>query len=480
MSAAPVALTAWIVWLLVAKRLAPTWRRTGSLVVVVLAFGYFTLIRLDGLDGDLRADVKWRWAPTAEDLARADKQNTPSADSLPEWNAVASPGDWPNFRGLRQNGVAAGRIATDWTSNPPRQVWRRPVGPGWSSMAVVNGRLFTQEQLDDQEMVVCYYAATGKPLWTHKDKARFYHSVSGPGPLATPTFAGGRLFTLGATGVLNCLDAATGQRHWTVRLADDVAAKPPMWGFSGSPLVVDGRVIVFAGGDGDQDLVAYDVQTGKRLWSAAAGKNSYRSPLLATLAGKKQRLILTDGGLTSVDPASGAVLWKAGGAMSGAPRTVMPFVLDSTRLFAGTIEGPGVCLLEVGRKGDTWKVETSWESSGLNPEFPDFVVHKGHAYGFDGATFCCVELGEGNRRWRKGRYGRGQVVLLAEQELLVVTEKGEMILVPANPNGHEELDRFQALNSKTWAPPVVVNGQVYLRNGKEMVCYDLKPQPRPR
>jgi outer membrane protein assembly factor BamB len=450
--------------------------RSGSLVVVVLTFAWFSLLRMDGLDADLRGEVSWRWTPTAEDLVRAEKKYSLPDNTLPEWKAAPRAGDWPRFRGPQQNGVVRGvRIATDWNSNPPRRVWRQVVGPGWSSVIVVNGRLFTQEQLDDHEMVVCYDAESGELLWKHKDKARFYHPVSGPGPLATPTFDEGRLFTLGATGILNCLDASTGKRYWSANLADDVDAKPPMWGFSGSPLVVDGLVIVFAGGENDHDLVAYDVKSGKRAWSAPAGKNSYSSPLLATLADKKQCLLLTDAGLTSVDPASGYVLWKAGEPMPGAPRTVMPFVLGSTQLFAGTIGGTGVSLLEVTRKGDTWDVETRWESSALNPEFPDFVVHKGHAYGFDGATFCCVELGEGNRRWRKGRYGRGQVVVLEEQSLLlVVSEKGELILVKANPDRHEEVARFQALNSKTWAPPVVVGGRLYLRNNKEMACYELK------
>src|SRR5262249_29600164 len=179
-------------------------------------------------------------------------------------------------------------IATDWDTIPPRLLWRQRVGPAWSSVIVVDGRLYTQEQRGEQEAVVCYEAQTGRELWAHGDAARFWESVSGAGPRATPTFADGRIYALGGTGILNCLDAATGERHWSHDIAADAGTRPPQWGFSGSPLVTDGLVIVFAGGDGDKNLLAYRADTGKPAWAAPARGTSYSSPQLVTLAGQRQ------------------------------------------------------------------------------------------------------------------------------------------------------------------------------------------------
>jgi outer membrane protein assembly factor BamB len=336
--------------------------------------------------------------------------------------------------------------------------------------------LYTQEQRGELEAVVCYDALTGRELWTHTDAARFWESVSGAGPRATPTFADGRIYTLGGTGLLNCLDAATGKRYWSQDIAADAGAKPPQWGYSGSPLVSDGLVIVFAGGEGDKNLLAYHSETGKLAWSAPAGANSYSSPQRAVLEGQRQCLILSDRGLAAVDLATGAVLWKGGAAMPGAPRCVQPHKVGPAQFLVGTYEGASVTLLDVNRQDGAWNVMPHWTSKDLRPEFPDFVVHQGHAYGFDVSIFCCIDLSTGKRCWRGGRYGRGQVILLADQALLLVlSERGEAVLVAANPEQHHELGRFQALDGKTWNHPVIAHGRLYARNAEEMACYELAP-----
>jgi outer membrane protein assembly factor BamB len=342
---------------------------------------------------------------------------------------------------------------------------------------VVGGRLFTQEQRGERgerEAVVCYDAGTGKELWAHEDAARFEDTVSGPGPRATPTFADGRLYTLGGTGILNCLDAASGKRHWSHDLMAETGAPLPMWGFCCSPVVAEGKVIVFAGGKGGQTLLAFDAESGQRAWTAPAGEGSYSSPQLATLAGERQCLFLSDEGLTAVDPAAGTLLWKHGLAMPGAPRTAQPHAVGGSQLLVGSLAGSGVAQIEVTRDGDTWKPVDLWASTDLKPEFPDLVVHQGHAYGFDVSIFCCIDLATGKRCWRAGRYGRGQVILLADQGLLLVlSETGEAVLLAANPRRHEELGRFRALNGKTWNHPVLVRGRLYARNAEEMACYEL-------
>jgi outer membrane protein assembly factor BamB len=485
MSGVPVVLTAWVLWMIVAQKTCPALQWPGSVGVVALALGYFTLIRIDGLDSNLRADVRWRWKPSAEELFLAEKGHT--ADGATDIGGSShvvqtvslGPGDWPAFRGQDRDGVIRGiAIATDWDRTPPRLLWRQRVGPAWSSVIVVGGWLYTQEQRGEQEAVVCYDAGTGRELWAHEDAARFWESVSGAGPRATPTFADGRIYALGATGVLNCLDAATGERHWSHDIAADAGTRPPQWGYSGSPLVTGGVVIVFAGGDGDKNLLAYHADTGKLAWAAPTGAGSYSSPQPATWGGENQCLILSDLGLTAVDPATGKILWKSGSAMPGAPRTGQPHAVGTAQLLVGTYEGASVTLLDVNRVGSAWNVVPRWTSKDLKPEFPDFVVHQGHAYGFDVSIFGCIDLATGKRGWKGGRYGRGQVVLLADQALLLVmSEGGEAVLLSANPRRHEELGRFRVLDGKTWNHPVIAHGRLYARNAEEMSCHELAPAP---
>jgi hypothetical protein len=472
----PVLLTVWTLWMGVARKLTVSWGRVGALSAMCLAAAGFTLIRLDGLDSDLKPDVRWRWQPSAEDLLVAQKASeTRVQATLVEGSLSIAPGDWAEFRGRDRAGVVHGiHIATDWQTHPPRLLWHQRVGPAWSSVTVIGDHLFTQEQRGQHEVVVCYDAGTGQERWIHEDTARFWETVSGAGPRATPTFANGRLFTLGGTGILNCLEPTTGKLHWSRQIAEEAGAPLPMWGFVASPLVVDGKVIVFAGGPGERNLLAYHADSGELAWAAPAGPGSYSSPQLATLDGTRQCLLLSDRVLTSVDPTSGNVLWEFGQSMVGAPRVVQPRVLGPTQLLVGTLQGPGLTLIDVFHSGESWKVVERWTTTKMKPEFPDLVVHQGHAYGFDTNLFSCIGLASGERCWKQGRYGRGQVLLLADQSLLLVlSEKGEAVLLKASPERHEELGRFQALVGKTWNHPVVAHGRLYVRNAEEMACYEL-------
>jgi outer membrane protein assembly factor BamB len=469
----PVAVTVLTLWMLVVRWTGFARPRLGLLVVLALAWGYFAAIRVDGVDGDLQSRTRWRWIPRPEELFMAQKAPAPRPSSLPP--LILSEGDWPAFRGPNRDGVIPSvTIGTDWSTAPPKLLWHQRVGPAWSSVIVIGDLLFTQEQRGPEETVVCYEASTGKEVWVHVDTARFVGPPAGAGPRATPTFAGGRLFTLGATGILNCLDAATGARFWSRDVAAEAPAKPPMWGYSSSPLVVEDKVIVFAGGDGDRNLLAYRTDSGELAWAARASHDSYSSPQLATIDGQRQCLLLGDHGLTAVDPATGNPLWQYGWVMAGAPRTVQPHVLGSSQVVAGTLSDPGVALVNVTHDGDQWKVSEVWSTTQMKPEFPDFVVHGGSIYGFDGAIFCCLDQASGKRRWKGGRYGRGQVILLPEQSLLlVISEKGEIVLLAADSERHRELGRFRALAEKTWNHPVIAHGRLYVRNDEEMACFEL-------
>jgi outer membrane protein assembly factor BamB len=363
------------------------------------------------------------------------------------------------------------RINTDWKASPPVEMWRRPIGPGWSSFAVTGDRFYTQEQRGDDEIVSCYNLATGAPIWRHKDPVRFWESNAGAGPRGTPTIHNGRIYAFGATGLLNALDAATGARFWSQDVKAAAGVETPTWGFSSSPLVVDDVVIVAASGR----MVGYDAGTGRRLWVGPPRGFSYSSPHKVTIDGVVHVVMLGGAGATSLAPADGTVLWQhdwEGGSIVQPAITAEGDILINS---IGMTGGQGMRRLAVSRGAGGWTVEERWTSNGLKPYFNDFVIHKGHAYGFDGSILASIDLADGKRKWKGGRYGEGQLVLLADQDLLLVlAEEGDLALVNATPDQFKEVARFTAIEGKTWNHPVVVGNLLLVRNGEEMAAFRLK------
>jgi outer membrane protein assembly factor BamB len=365
------------------------------------------------------------------------------------------------------------RIETDWSRTPPLELWRRPIGPGWSSFAVHGDLLYTQEQRGDEEDVSAYNVSTGEPVWRHRDAARFWESNAGAGPRATPTVSNGRLYTFGATGIVNALDARDGSVIWTRNAASDTGAQLPGWGFASSPLVVNDAVIVAASGR----LVAYDADTGKPRWVRQTQGGSYSSPHLATIDGVRQILLLSGGGATSVAPADGTVLWEHRWPEAGISIVQPAMTAEGDVLIGGidaTAAGIGTRRIGVEHGPGGWTVDERWTSTGLKPSFNDYVVHKGYAFGFDGSILACIDLEDGTRKWKGGRYGHGQLVLLPDQDLLLVlSEDGELALVRATPDQFTEVARVPAIEGKTWNHPVLAGDVLLVRNGEEMAAFRL-------
>ena len=496
--AVPVMAFALVVWAAATRRLGDRARRTSMVGVLAAAAAVFGLVRTDGITGDGHSQLAWRWSKTAEQQLLASSpastvaplRHTPEAAKVQPAPPVPAPAvavpdakaqvdnvglDWPGFRGARRDGIIAGTsINTDWNTAKPVELWRKPIGPGWSSFAVADGRLYTQEQRGDLELISCYDATTGEPVWTHSDSARFYESNGGPGPRGTPTLHNGRVYALGATGIVNALDAKTGAVLWTRNAAADTGAKTPAWGFASSPLVVDEKLVVAASGS----LAAYDLGTGDPVWKAEKAGGSYSSPHLLTIAGRQQLVLLTSTGAIAVAPADGAVLWKhswEGAAMLQPAITLDGGVLITT---GDAMGGNGTRRLSIAQGPTGWKAEEVWTSRGLKPYFNDSLVHKGHAYGFDGGILSCIDLKDGQRKWKGGRYGHGQALLLRDQDLLLVlSEAGEVALVKATPDEFSEIAKLQALEGKTWNHPVLFRNVLYVRNGEEMAAFRMQPAP---
>jgi outer membrane protein assembly factor BamB len=465
--AIPLLSLAFVAWAVAAGRLPDGPRRASMIATILLASGGWTLVRTGGFTSYGDNDFSWRWGKTPEDRLLAQAGAEPAA--LPDVPAAAATeASWPGFRGSNRDSIIRGvRIATDWTASPPIELWRQPVGPGWSSFAVRGECLYTQEQRGDDEVVSCYRMTTGEPVWRHGDAARFWESNAGAGPRGTPTLHADRVYSLGATGILNALDAGDGAVVWSRNAASDTNTPVPDWGFASSPLVIDDVVIVATAGT----LVAYDRVTGDRRWSGPTGGKGYSSPHLLTIGGVAQVLLMSDKGEISVAPADGTVLWEHAWPGFG---IVQPALLADGDILISTGDRGGVRRIAVVKGPGGWTIEERWTSTRLKPYFNDFVVHSGHAYGFDGGILACVDVANGDRTWKGGRYGRGQLVLLADQDLLLVlSEQGELALVAATPGEFKEIAKIPAIEGKTWNHPVLVGDLLLVRNDQEMAAFRL-------
>ncbi len=471
----PILCLALVAWAISINRLSTRHpvsnaMRSGALVLAILfVCAGFTLIRTGGITASFENDIHWRWSKTPEEQLLAQAGDEP-ATNVANLTAASNEGtNWPGFRGAARDGLVRGtKIKIDWQASPPVELWRRPVGPGWSSFAVQGDLAYTQEQRGNDEVVACYNLKTGKLVWKHVDPVRFWESNAGAGPRGTPTLGNGRVYTLGATGVVNVLDAAKGAVVWSRNAASDTKTKTPVWGFSGSPLVIDDLVIVAAAGN----LIAYNIANGEQRWSLTDGGGGYSSPHLMTIGGVPQVVLLGGAGATSVSPTDGKRLWQF--PLSSNTRIVQPAVTAEGDVLVHDGESNGMRRLAVAQGSNGWTVAERWTSEGLNPYFSDFVVHKGHAFGFDGSSIACIDLNDGNRKWKGGNFGHGQLVLLPDQDLLLVlTEKGEIALVQAVTTQFTELARSRAIKGKTWNHPVLAGDILLVRNDHEMAAFRL-------
>jgi len=306
-------------------------------------------------------------------------------------------------------------------------------------------------------------------VWAHRDPARFWESNGGPGPRGTPTLSNGRVYTFGATGILDVLNARDGAVVWSHNAASETGMPSPHWGFASSPLVAGNLVVVATAGQ----LIAYDLATGARRWVGPAHGASYSSPQLTTIDGVQQVLLLSEAGVTSVALADGALLWEH--AWPGYP-IVQPAVTAEGDILIDVSDSSGIRRLAVTHGAGGWTVAERWTSHGLKPYFNDFVVHNGYAFGFDGSILACIDLKDGTRKWKGGRYGNGQLLLLSDQDLLLVlSEEGELALVGATPDQFKEFAHFPAIEGKTWNHPVLAGDVVLVRNGQEMAAFRLSP-----
>jgi outer membrane protein assembly factor BamB len=469
------------IWWLVCARFALKTRLITWLAASITA-GLLAVasVRSVWFDGDMRPRLVFRWAPpsAAERSREWIKSNAPpqassASTASPTSNTTPlqiTAADWPRYCG--HNGdrqISAPLCNLDWTNSPPQQLWRRPVGDAWSSIAIVDSLLWTQEQRGDLECVVCYNSHTGEELWRHEDPAHYQTAQGAAGPRATPTVSASAVFTLGATGLLNALEPATGRLLWQRQICTDAASTMVEWGMSGSPLLFENLVIVDAGGSAGKALAAYDQTTGKPVWRTGSHKAGYAAPRLENINGQTQLLIFHGDGLEAHDPSSGASLWFYPWTNQYKINVAQPIRFNNT-IFLSSGYDSGCVLLDPTKLENHRPTEVWPPSRSLKLKFNEAVAREHYVYGLDDGILACIDSTTGQRLWKGGRYRFGHV-LLWHDKLLVQAEDGAVALVEASPEKFQEISRFQALDDRTWNVPAIAHGKLFVRNAAEMACF---------
>ncbi|MFO1019990.1 MAG: PQQ-binding-like beta-propeller repeat protein [Planctomycetales bacterium] len=470
----------WIPWLEWMSYLTPRKKLRGAGLVFLGLCGVIlpSLLRLDGLTGDARANFSWSFSkdgPPGTAAAVPTPKNAtlakPSADF-----AHVSPRDFPEFLANRRGVLTNLILDSDWTANPPQELWRKPVGKSWSSFAVVGDYAVTMEQRDNDEAIACYRVSTGEEMWAQLTPAVFQSVMGGDGPRATPTIHEGRVYAVGATGKLHCLDGG-GNVIWQVDLFAETGGNGIAHGMCGSPLIVDDLVFVSVTGKAGISPVAYSKADGKRRWAAGKWPASYSSPQLAVLNNVRQILMFNSQGIEAFTPKDGKPLWSFPWTNTEKTIASQPVLIpgNDKQVLLSIGYSNGAVLLEVTPDKDPqspWNVKELWKSKDMKTKFTTAVVYQDHLYGLDDGILACARLKDGKRQWKQGRYQHGQL-LLVNDLLLIQAENGEVCLVKADPKKHQELGKIPALEGKTWNNPALAGEFLLVRNDHEAACYRL-------
>lgn len=472
--------TLWLLWLAWIGYSRTRWLpRIAVLVLLFAGVGIFvTLYRIEDLTGDNRVNFVFRWQesnapqfdaaiPTAVAGAQADVVQT------------ASPGDsWQFFGPERTGAVTAVALDPDWSTHSPKELWRHAVGAGWSSFATFGDFAITQEQRGAQECVVCYDMKTGAQVWMHADDASYDNSLGGPGPRATPTIFDGRVWSVGGTGVFNCLRLSDGNVLWSKNILADNEAENQFHGVCCSPLIVDNTVVVCPTGSNAICLAAYDLSSGERKWTAKHSRTAYSSPVLEELNGVRQILLFTTEDIVAHDATTGAFLWDSPLANNEGVNCSQPIAHanEPNDILVSTGYGGGSKLIRVAKADDAWLPKDVWTSRDMQTKFTSAVLFDGFVYGLHNGILQCIDVKTGDEQWKRGRYGHGQI-LRSGNLLIVQEEAGRVVLVELSPKKLIERGKLAALSSKTWNQPVLAGNLLLVRNDREAVCYELATLP---
>ena len=456
-------------------------RSAAAWLLVLLCVAAPIVVKVRSWQGGLIPTLAFRWSPdpdtTLQRIQISERETQPNL-------STTTPHDFPQFLGPDRDSAVRGiYLKKEWTS-PPELLWKQPIGAGWSGFAAVNGFAVTLEQRGPLEILACYEIATGKARWTQEEETRHESRLGYVGPRSTPTIHDGRVYALGATGRLRCVNGSDGSIVWSRDLfaehgfSQEEAESAVPWGRSASPLVVGQRVIVPVGGPPNgpyTSLITFDAETGAEIWRGGKRQVSYASPSLVTLCGVRQILCVNEDYLTGHDIETGAELWDYRWPSSSRAQAAasQALALPDDRVFISKGYSKGAELMKVsGGSTVGWSADNVWETRAMKTKFSNVAFHEGYAYGLDDGILACIDLADGTRQWKRGRYGFGQILLVGDV-VLVLTEDGRVVMVDATPQRHHELGEFQAIAGQTWNTLCLYGDLLLVRNGEQAACYRL-------
>ena len=385
-----------------------------------------------------------------------------------------SAGDWPQYRGPNQDGHSDETgLVSSWPASGPIELWRYPLGSGYSGISVAGGRVFTMFGAGGDELVVCLDAATGKELWRFRTDTN-RPDPFGDGPRSTPTVDGELVYALGAKAKLYALGIETGEVAWSHDLVAEFGAKIPEWGVSTSPLVEGDLLLIDVGGRADYSLVALDKKSGEVRWHAETDKPGYSTPLAIEVGGVRQILFFTGSALVSVSPEDGSVYWRHPWKTSYDVNAAMPVFVPPNRVFISSSYDKGAVLLELAAADGRVVVSEVWRNRVMKNHFNSSVLVGEHLYGFDNGILKSVEAATGDEAWAKRGFDKGSL-LYADGTLVVLSEKGRLATVKATPDGYEERSSYQLFDAKTWTMPSLAGGRLFVRSEGDLVALALHP-----
>lgn len=390
---------------------------------------------------------------------------------------------WPSWRGPAGDGISAetGFLKT-WPEGGPKELWRIPLGSGFSSFAAVGDRLFTMTERQgvggsSRQEAICLDAASGRGVWSRELEDGYKEGQGGNGPRSTPAVKDGIAYFLGAHGTLAALDAATGDPVWTLNILERFKAENITWGLSASPHI-EGDLVIVPVGAPSSPVVALDRKTGEPVWRCGSDGQGdiagYATPLAITHAGERQVIVVLGRSVISLDPDGGKILWKHYWRTDFDVNAASPVYADG-KVFVSSGYDHGAVLLEIPKKRGRFPREV-WKSKVLKNKFSSSVIHEGSLYGFDNTILKCVEFATGRERWRQRGFGYGSL-LVADGHLILLGEGGGLALAKADPSAYIEVARKDGVlrGSVAWTVPVLHRGVLYLRNLVEAVALDLRP-----
>lgn len=460
-------------------------KRVGIGILCAFAIGFLAgkLLRYEGsASGSSFPRFSWVWDETERAEAGAIGEIVEGSAETIDETIRAAAGDLTQFLGPNRDGMWKKRpFGIDWENDPPRLLWKRTVGKAWSGFSVVGNQAVTQEQVGDAESILCLDLFSGKELWHHENPstrlllARVENggaAMGGDGPRSTPTIHANRVYAVGGTGIVDCLDLETGTPIWSRNVVEDANSNIQKWGMANAPLILEPEhaVVVTAGDKAGTTLVAYHLDTGDILWRYDGSGGSYSSPRLLTIHGVRQIVSVNAKDVSGISPSDGRELWKHDWP-GNFPKVGQPLLVDGDKVLATASYGVGSPFIQISKQGDTWATEELWKSTRMKTKFSSAVILDGFAYGLDEGRLACIDLETGSKQWKGEKYGFGQH-LLFEDILLIQTERsGDVAIGRIAPDGFTELARIEALDGMTWNVPTVAGRILLVRNAGEAACF---------